>query len=295
MISRQLQAGAGAHNECRSITTLFPYAVNQEQSGDAWLFDLSLHALSAMDEHGCLILDLVESFFIASLSEESPMSLKQTAILASPYLCWRWMYDKKDLIQLLAAAASVVPYTDDIGQSMANTLLQIASGHNSQLHIPSSMWVWLGRCPLLPPACIACRNASVQGVVKMVRALGDIQILKSYLFHVWSEWNYFGNWGPTTFYHSGLPEMCTSIREDFGGSEMGHHWEDLQWLNNVLGQLELGLDHHPIESKIPEMKEQYGELKKVLLEVDREAGGELVDILIHESPMLVILLSLTLI
>jgi len=72
--------------------------------------------------------------------------------------------------------------------------------------------------------------------------------------------------------------MCTSIREEFSGIRMGQHREDLlQQLDHILGQLDLGLCHLQQykqslnEASIQQMKEQYGELKRVLLEVGREA------------------------
>ena len=99
---------------------------------------------------------------------------------------------------------------------------------------------------------------------------------------------------PGPFYKSGLPGMCASIREDFGGIRMGHHRKDLlQRLDYILGRLDLGLDHlqqykpRLTERNIQKMKAQYGGLKKVLLEVD---GA--VDILIREPLILAILLSL---
>jgi len=68
---------------------------------------------------------------------------------------------------------------------------------------------------------------------------------------------------------------------------MGRHWEDpLRHLDHVLSQLDLELGHlrrdgpSPNGSDIEYMKHEYGELREVLLEVDREA--EIV--LTHELP-----------
>ena len=59
----------------------------------------------------------------------------------------------------------------------------------------------------------------------------DIEVLKSYLFAVWSEWDWLSNYC--------FDEMCILIRDDFGGIEMGHHRTDLiQRLDDVLGQLD---------------------------------------------------------
>lgn len=87
---------------------------------------------------------------------------------------------------------------------------------------------------------------------------------------VWSERDYLG--------FLGLHEMCASIQEDFSGIGMGRHREDLlRHLDHVLTQLDLGLAHlrrgEPSLSgdDIEYMKYEYGELKEVLLGVDREA------------------------
>ena len=77
--------------------------------------------------------------------------------------------------------------------------------------------------------------------------------------------------------------MFTSIRKDFGGIWVGYNREELlRRLDYVLGQLDLGLEHlrqhEPSlnEDEIREMKRQYGQLKEVLLEVDREANDRLI-------------------
>jgi len=105
--------------------------------------------------------------------------------------------------------------------------------------------------------------------MQTVRILKDIEILKSYLVLVWSEWDSLG---------SGFFMMCDSIREDFGGVELYLHRADLtQRLDHVLGQLDRGLEylqqHEPEldEDEVQRRKGQYGELRAILLEVDRSA------------------------
>ena len=107
-------------------------------------------------------------------------------------------------------------------------------------------------------------------VVILVRDLKDIEILKSYLLLVWSQWDYLDD--------HGFNMMGTSMREDFGGIEMSSHRADLlQRLDHVLAQLDRGLEHLQQnkpwldEYGLQRMKRQYGELRKILLEVDREA------------------------
>lgn len=233
----------------------------------------------------------IEPFVIILLNQESPISKKEAAVLVSPYLPW-WEFKDEHLVQLWAAAASAIPYTDEIGQSVVDTLLHIASNSNLQPHIPGGMWSWLNRPPSLPPVCVGRAMGSVPNVFQAVHSLRDTETLKSYLLLVWSEWDCLSShwvsrlrspgflspwWEPAS--KKDLSEMCTLIREGFGGAGMGHHREDLlQKLDHVLGQLGLGLDnlqqHKPSlnEGKIQQMKEQYREIREVLLEVNRESN-----------------------
>ena len=101
----------------------------------------------------------------------------------------------------------------------------------------------------------------------MIRALKDIEVLKSYLLLVWSEWDISCDFS----------ETCTSIRENFGGIGMGHHRADLiQRLDHVLGQLDCRLDHlnrqnHYLnEGDIQEMKDRHRKLKEILPETNIE-------------------------
>ena len=105
----------------------------------------------------------------------------------------------------------------------------------------------------------------------MVRELGDVEILESYFLLVWSEWN--------VVHRDGVDEMRASIREDFSGIGMGRCREVLiERLDHVLGQLDRGLGYLKQqnslldEDHIPTAREQYGELREVLLEVDKGAS-----------------------
>ena len=253
----------------KAITALFPYAVQQEQSGQHEVLDTFLHSARALQQSRFTLWHWIEPFVTSILNAERPISLRQAAILVSPHLPWATI-NSKHLVQLWAAAALAVPYTDDIGQGIADTLLQVASDHSLQPHIPFGIWSLLKKHPFLPPACTGRCQGSTQGVLQAVQALKDIEILKSYLFLIWSEWDYL-------FSYAG-DEMCTSIRADFGGIGMEYHRKDLlKKLDHVLGQLDLGLGHlQQHKSSLDEfdiwlMKEQYGGLKEVLLNIDKEA------------------------
>lgn len=257
------------YSKRKAITAFYPYAAWQERNGQRDMLDVSLHTVRASKRQG-FMWDCIVPLVTKLLSEENPVSLKRAAILVLPHVPWWRFTGLKRLIQLWAEATLAVPYTDEICQSVVDTLLQVASNDTLRPHIPIDMWSWLNKRPFLPPACAGHYLGSTRDVVQIVRALGDVNILTSYLFLVWSEW---GN--P---HSDGLDEMYTSVREDFSGTGVGHHREDLlQRLDRVLGQLELGFDHlrqHKPSLGVDDirlMKEQYGKLREILLEVDGQA------------------------
>ena len=164
----------------------------------------------------------------------------------------------------------MVPYTEEVGRSAVDTLLQIASVDSLRSHIPTDSWSWLSNRPPLPTICLGRRVGSQKDVVHQVRELGDVEILKSYFLLVWSEWD--------SIHDSGFYAMCTSIREDFGGIGMGHHREDLvKRLDHIIGELDRGLAYislHNLNTDLDYIQLTRGEYRKfrdVLLEVGREA------------------------
>ena len=249
-----------------AITALFSHVAWQEQSGQRQeALDMILRAARASRTEG-FIRYPYQSPIGRLLNRGSPLSAKTATILVSPYI---QLADF--LISQWAAAALAVPYTDEIGQSVVTVLLQIAPLGHLQPDVPVGIWSWLKKRPLLPPGCTAAHGRGAQDTVRAIRRLGDIEILTSYLYLVWSECY--------AIPPEGFEEMCTSIREDFGGTWAGYNREDLiRRLDYVLGQLDLGLEylrqHEPSlnEDEIQQMKRQYGQLEEVLLEVDREAN-----------------------
>ena len=273
--------GSSIRLKRKAITTFFSYAVRQERDGQQKLIDTVLplfrvevvrgHTVSTLPLFGLTIMwHHIEPLISTVLNEENYISLKQVIILASPNLPWGRFVNPRHLIQPWAAAASAIPYTDDIGQSVVDALLQIAADPSLQPHIPADMWSWLNRPSSLPSACLGRFRGSDGQVVQVVRALGDIEILKSYLLLIWSEWD--------EPWQSGLNEMRASLREDFSGIGMGHHRQDLlRRLDDVLEQLDPEPEHlHFDTDAFQRMKNEYGELREVLLEVDRKAGVTLI-------------------
>jgi len=218
------------------------------------------------------------------LNKESHVSLKQAVILASPHLRWRDFLNNKEFVKLLVAAASAVPYTEEVGMSVVDTLLQIASNDSLRSSIPLDVWSWLNERPSLPATCWGRYLGSHQNVVRTIRRLEDVETLKSFLLLVWSEWD--------GLYSESLEEIGFSIREDLSEIEMWRHREDLlRHLDRILGQLDLGTEHlrqHDPdinEGDIQRRKDQYGILREVLLEVEMEAT----EMLIRKSLTLAVL------
>lgn len=312
----------------KAITAFFPYIALEGQNGQYEMLDTFLQIARASQQPG-FMWHWVKPHIAVLLNENGPITLKQAAILTLPHLPWWDFTNEEQLIQLWALASLEVPHTDEIGHSVVDTLLQIASNPHLQPHIPTNMWSWLIGLPPLPPVCAGRDWGTRPHAVQTVLALGNIETLKSYLFLVWSEWgcpypeepeepeesdyrSVEGIWPDrdghllgwddhwtiqydqseeVQLHQEALQEMQTLLRKEFSGIETGYHrGELLQRLDHILGQLDLGLIHlqrHKQSLKpsdVLQMKEQYGQLKEVLLEVDREA----IDALMCKSLGLVI-------
>ena len=199
-----------------------------------------------------------------------PEASPRAIILASPYIPWDRLTDRRDLVKRWATAASAVPYTEEISQSVVDVLLQIASVSKLVPSIPVDVWSWLTKRPPLPPFCLGRRVGTRSRVVKVVRGLKDVEVLKSYLLIVWSEWDDLRD-------NSGFNKMCTSIRKDLSGIEMENHRTELvQRLDHVLGQL----DQRSPDQRgrwlgrydLWRIRRRYRKLKEVLVEVERRTS-----------------------
>ena len=247
----------------RAILTLLPYAVWRERGGDNRMVDAYLGVIRTQWGR-----DFVARPITTLFGNAGPDFPNRAMALLSPYVNWETV--NTDVITRWASAASAVPYTEEVGQSVVDTLLQIASNARLQPHIPVDIWTWLKKLPSLPPGCWGRKWGTKDHVVRRVRELRDVEILESYFLLVWSEWN--------IIHSDGLGEMCTSIGKDLCGIGMRHHREVLiKRLDHVLGELDRGwkcLKQHGLEldeQDIYKARKQYGKLKKLLLEADREA------------------------
>jgi hypothetical protein len=121
------------------------------------------------------------------LREASPRAV----VLVFPYIRWNWLeYYRDAWVRRWVWAVSGAPDTERVSQSIIDTLLQIASKEELLPHIPINIWSWLTTQPPLPAICLGRSVGTCAHVVKAVRALRDIEILKSYFLLVWSEWNH---------------------------------------------------------------------------------------------------------
>jgi len=182
----------------KAITALLPYALQKERDGQPEMFDTFIHTVRASKDRD------FTWYCIGQCASRIPHETSARAIvLVLPYIRWRRLTAREDLIQRWAAAASEVPCTEEVAQSVVDTLLQIASQEELIPHIPADAWSWLAKRPSLPPICRG-RDVGTRGhVVRAVQALKDIETLKSYFLLVWSEWShffakYYGNKYPMT-------------------------------------------------------------------------------------------------
>jgi len=282
------EAGGSNQNPIQSahkaIAAFFPSTVWEEQSGEHELLGTFMQAACLAARWSGPFKNLLEPLVIMLLKEESPISWKQAAILALPHWPWWNPTNSGELIQLWAAATSVVPHTDNICLSVVDTLLQIASMPSLQQFIPPGMWVWLNKRPLLPPICVGRNRGSTAPVVQIVWESGDVEIITSYLLLIWSPWDGLSI--------GGLGEMLISLRKGFSGIGMARHRKALlQRLDRILWGL--GPDWVIVKQYKPsitrqvawERRMQYNQLMGEVLEIAKEA----VDEHICEPPRLTIL------
>ena len=254
------------HGKRKAITALLPYAVWQERYRQhAMILDVLSHVVNASQSNGFLW-HCVQPFVNTLLNDASDVPLKRAVMLVSPCIPWgKWDF-REDLIRAWAAIASAIPKEEGVAPKVVNALLQIAYFGLLPPDNHGDIWSWLTLRPSLPPICEGRRAGSDRDVVQSVSNLKDIEILKSYLLLVWSEWDSLWD---------GFPEMCRLMREDFSGIEMHGHRKDLvQRLDHILRQLGRGLrylqqdrpDIH--EDGLQLRKNQYGKLREILLQAD---------------------------
>ena len=272
MIARQLKTMVETthpdqiFSKRKAISALFPYAISLERHGQRGMADEILRAAMIPFSRRFLWRRMETMLF----AESSSPSLNRTITLASPYLPWTDGSYDQHAVDRWAAAALAVEYTEEVGQSVVDVLLQIASDDTLRPQIPDGVWAFLKKEVSLPPTCRGLLLGTGLDVVLHIRGRGDIDILKSYYLLVLSEWNFLPD--------EVVNELETSIKEDFGGARMWGHREDLiSRVNYVIAQLDWGsgfLDQEKPggvgEEAIEQAKEHYSKLRDALLKVHME-------------------------
>ena len=250
----------------KAASALFPYAVRLAQEGQQGMIDAILHVASKSTSGG-FMWRRIGPYITSLFDESSPSSLNLAITLTSPCADWGYEPYTRKAVARWAAAVRETPYSEAVGQSVVDVMLQIAYNTTLRRHIPIEIWAWLKKEPSLPPVCRGRFWGTYSRVIRYVQRLGDVEILKSYLLLVLSEWD------PV---HS--TEADISISKEFGGIGMWSHREALiKRLDHVLGELDRGLEHfqqHQPQDQEPDIefrKKQYENLREELLEVDREA------------------------
>ena len=86
-------------------------------------------------------------------NEAGPDFPNRLVTLLSPYADWDKLGFSENTVTWWAAAALTVPQTEEVGQSVADTLLQIACQDHLRPFIPVEIWALLKKRPSLPPRC----------------------------------------------------------------------------------------------------------------------------------------------
>jgi hypothetical protein len=246
----------------KAINTLFPYAIFLEQDGRQEMIDIILRAARVSDSEstnlGKFIWRRVVLYISKLFEQQSPASLNRVITLISPYVPWEGVLGNPTAVSRWAAAVLTVPYTEEVGKDIVDTLFQIGCTELLQPHIPVEIWRLMKRRPSLPPVYCGLQWAGNVSIVAYVRRLGDIEMLKSLFLLVWGE--------RCNLLPKEVREMETAIRTDFGGIGMEEHRKEL---GERLDQVLENLDQMWNNVLVQERKGAYKKLKDALLEVDR--------------------------
>ena len=111
------------------ISTLIPYVVYLALDGQQGMVDMLLCVARASNRNcGEFIWHFVGRYITPSFSKQTTPSLNLVIIFASPHVDWDWM--DETVVTGWAAAVSATLYTEEVGQSVVDALLQIVSIHS---------------------------------------------------------------------------------------------------------------------------------------------------------------------
>jgi len=231
----------------KAVSALIPYAFFLERSGQPGMADAILRAARASSKHRKFLWNRIGPYVVAMFDKPNPPSLSWLLELAVP------LRGRSYNENVPTRRATTSTHTGEVGRSVVTRLLRVVFSDPLR--------------PQTPDGFPEQSNGAGGDLIRQIRALGDIEILKAYLLIVWSGYD------PIDDQSGGLAEMLTSIRGEFSGIGMGHHRGDLiERLNYILGRYE-SLEFH--DGDVQLAKQQYEELRRVLLEVDMEAVNTL--------------------
>jgi hypothetical protein len=210
-----------------AIAAIAPFAMTLERDGQPEMFNVILYAVKAL-KCWTPVWDRIEPYAATELGKST--SLNRFIALASRHFTTSTLSDQLTVARWTEAVLKV-PYVEAVGQSVVDAAMQIAYSNSLRPQIPTEIWMVLKKQPSLPPVCFGRALGTMSNVVHHIRGFEDPELLKSYLFVVWSEWD--------PLQPSGPGEMKISFREDFGGIGMWGHREDLaKRLDCVLEQFD---------------------------------------------------------
>ena len=256
-----------------AISTLFFYVILERGRQKRMANSIS-HALRAMDSprRGWTDgLDYIKPYTHMLFCGPNTPLMDSLIILLSPYIDWNDTYHRKGDVIRWAAAASAVPYTEEVGQDIVSALLQISMYDTLRPHIPIEIWTRLKNHSILPPLNQGRDIPISSNTLRYIRGLRNIEILKSFLILAWSQ--------DTTIY----PKIYVKdLLKDFCGIGMWGHRKDLiERLEHVLTSRNRrgGYIGHRMTTEY----ERLQRLKSVLLEVETEAMNTLTRMLFKLS------------
>ena len=203
-------------SKCEAISALFGYAI-LERGQQQQMANAISHALQALDRRRGYVWDLVDPYTPILFCGPNTPSMDWLIILLSPYIFWDDKCRNKSYVIKWAAAASAVPYTEEVGRDVVSALLQIACYDSLRPHIPVEIWTWLKKPLTLPPLYRRRGIKTTRNTVHYIRGLGDIEIFKSFFILSWLEHNDVDD----------KDNMENLLREDFCGIGMWGHRKDL--------------------------------------------------------------------
>ena len=203
-----------------AISALFIYVI-LEQGRQQRMANAISHALQTAGACRRATSDYIGPYTPMLFRGPNTPSMDSLIILLSPYIDWDSAYlSECDAIKW-AAAASAVPYTEEVGWDIASALLQISKHDSLRLHIPLNIWTLLKKHSTPPPPYRAWTMEITPSALRYIHGLEDIELLKSIFILVWSKGNRIN-----------LNDTYNLFREEFSGIGMwGHRKDLLKWLD----------------------------------------------------------------